>query len=518
MMKFKGKVLTSVVSIALTGAVAGLVATSCSSKIDPYSVDLSIDPTGATIKFWTPFGSAINTVLDGMIEEFTEKTGINVVVEEKSGYDNLKKAISLAATSGQYPNVTVGYPDHFVEYVTSDIIVRLDYYFANDSKAFGEYPVSITDYYQDYMVENQSIEYDLDGKGYTLGIPFNKSSEIMIYNETFFEYAMVVDPTIEIPTTWAEVASVGPKIKTVIEPACGKVIGNNYQIYDDDLHYPTGVTTFLDLRETEYDSFRPIAYDSQANLFISAMRNWGSKYTERASMTSNKGYVVYNETDTKDKTKEAMQTFRDLYAAGILGVPKTWQETSYSSNVFKNVECVMTIGSTAGVGNDAPAGGKFTTLSAPVPYNDASVGKNVISQGTNLCMLDTGTAKERCATWLFMKYFSKFANAEFCSQTGYFPSCSYAEESTVYQDFINRTGRMTESEKIQIAAAKTNSSIYLNESEGWTKFVDTPFDGSAYIRENIETIPTRTMFETTDLQTILDESYLAFDPYGYVKH
>ncbi len=521
-MQKKGKIITSVVSFALLATVTAVGASSCGGgKVDPYSVDLSIDPSGATIKFWSPFGSAINTVLESMIEEFTAETGVNVVVEDKTGYDSLKKAVTLAATSGQYPNVTVGYPDHFVEYVKSDIIVRLDYYFENDAKTQGDYKVSIDDYYKDYMKENQSVEYDANGNAYTLAVPFNKSSEIMTYNKTFFDYAMAKDSTIKVPTTWAEVADVGPKIRTVIEPACGKIIGDDYIIYADVSKLPSGVKTYLDLSEVDYSSFRPLSYDSQANLFITAMRNWGSSYTVRESTSSYQGYVDYNETGTRDKTKAALQVFRDLYDSGTIGVPATWEESKYSSNVFKSIECVMAIGSTAGVGNNVPAAKKFITQAAPVPYNSASIGKNVISQGTNLCMLDTGSAKERCAAWLFIKYFSKYHNAEFCTQTGYFPSCSYAENSDVYQEFINRTGG-TDAEKIQIASAKCNTNYYVNETEGWTKFVDTPFDGSAYIREEIDVIPTRAMFKESgayvDLQKILDDSYSTFDPYGYVRH
>lgn len=141
-----------------------------------YDLDFNVDVKGQTIQMWAGFGSAINDVLDDVLDEFTRLTGVKVEYESKSSYPECLKAVTLAATKGAYPHVVVGYPDHFASYVKSDIIVRLDYYFENDVHNPTFEPegqkFKISDFYNDYMVENQSVEFDENGKGYTLGVPF----------------------------------------------------------------------------------------------------------------------------------------------------------------------------------------------------------------------------------------------------------------------------------------------------------------------------------------------------------
>ena len=158
---------------------------SCNAKNSfAYDLDFNVDVKGTTIKMWAGFGSEINGVLGSILDEFQRLTGVKVDYESKSNYDGCLKAVTLAATSGTYPHVVVGYPDHFASYVKSDIIVRLDYYFENDVHNPTFEPegqrFKISDFYTDYMTENQSIEFDANGKPYTLGVPFNKSTEVLV--------------------------------------------------------------------------------------------------------------------------------------------------------------------------------------------------------------------------------------------------------------------------------------------------------------------------------------------------
>ena len=201
-----------------------------------YDLDFNVDVSGQTIDMWAGFGSAINDVLGDLLDEFTRLTGVKVNYESKSNYDDCLKAVTLAATSGKYPHVVVGYPDHFASYVKSDIIVRLDYYFENDVnnptfEPAGE-KFKISDFYTDYMVENQSIEFDENGKPFTLGVPFNKSTEVLVYNKTFFEYC-AKDETLKtkifVPATYDELETVGKNILSYL--ADNSLYGKT--LYDD---------------------------------------------------------------------------------------------------------------------------------------------------------------------------------------------------------------------------------------------------------------------------------------------
>ena len=178
--------LSSLFLLPLTiGAFSSLVA--CQQMFVPGdantdNLDVNIDTRGVTITMWTGFGAKINSTMDELLEEFTKKTGIKVEYEAKGGYPNLLKAINLASTSGAFPNIANGYPDHFASYIKSNILLRLDGLIANDhlrGEAEGAYNqngiryakdgiqlMNYQDFYKDYTVENETLEYKEDGTGY----------------------------------------------------------------------------------------------------------------------------------------------------------------------------------------------------------------------------------------------------------------------------------------------------------------------------------------------------------------
>ena len=468
-----------------------------------YDLDFNVDVKGQTIQMWAGFGSAINDVLGDLLNEFTRLTGVKVEYESKSNYGDCLKAVTLAATKGAYPHVVVGYPDHFASYVKSDIIVRLDYYFENDVHNPTFEPegqkFKISDFYSDYMVENQSVEFDESGKGYSLGVPFNKSTEVLVYNKTFFNYCASKDELkdkIYVPKSYDELETVGQNILDYL--------GNN-NLYDTEIKDDKG-NIVLDLKEIYSPSysdstkrFKPFSYDSQANLFITNVRQNGGSYTE-FDKASKKGYLAFD----SQEAKAGLTQLKKLYDKNILGIPADWNEAKYGSNPFKACKTVMTLGSSAGVANDTTAGNKFDIGAAPVPYVKADK-KYVISQGANLALLDKGSREQRVAAWQLVKFLSKYANGYFCSQTGYYPTCAYAEKeggmwanldpkgAFVDEDYSTWLEAARESlsttDLIRAETADVNLNSYIKDGEGWIKFVDAPFSGSADIREAVASIP-----------------------------
>ena len=388
--------------------------------------------------------------------------------------ENEGVAIEMAGkiTAGM-PNLTFAYPDHEAAYVENNSIVRLNYYFEND----GDDTFNISDFYKDYMAENQAIEFQDDGTPYTLGVPFNKSTEVLVYNESFFNWATTRDASITVPSTWDELLTVGPKINTLLAPYFGKYIGSNSIAYNKESDMPAGVSTIFDFSTVAESDFRPLSYDSQSNFFITACRQWGGKYTE---VEKGNGYLAFDSTEVKS----ALSYFQDGYNRKALGIPANWDEAKYSSTPFKYLETVMAIGSSAGVSNDAPTGNKFTINVAPLPYHEADK-KFVISQGTNLVMLDQGTNAQRIAAWKLIKYLSKEANGEFSALTGYFPSCEYASQSEAYSTFLSQVPAST-ADKIRRNTALVNRDIYMASGSTWTKFVDPPFSGSSTVRNAVD--------------------------------
>jgi ABC-type glycerol-3-phosphate transport system substrate-binding protein len=160
------------------------------------------------INFWTGFGAAVSTSIEDGITQFQSiYPNIKVTHTSKGGYDNLLKAINLSVTSRTYPDAAVGYPDHFANYIRSSIQLALDPLISS-----SEYGLNVNDFVSDYMGENRSFQFDEQGDPYTLGLPFNKSTEVMVANQTFFNFMASLDQTIVVPQTWDQLRTVGGKI------------------------------------------------------------------------------------------------------------------------------------------------------------------------------------------------------------------------------------------------------------------------------------------------------------------
>ena len=475
------------------------------------NIDVNIDTRGVHITMWTGFGSKVNSTMDELLEEFTKKTGIIVDYEAKGGYPNLLKSINLASTSGGFPNIANGYPDHFASYIKSNILLRLDGLIEHDSqrgeKENGGYlqngtnfgkdgikTLNYADFYKDYTVENETLEYKEDGTGYILGLPFNKSTEVMVYNSTFFDWAETQDSIkdkIFVPVTWDDVKSVGTAINDYLAQgfktasAAGKILGSDGNWYETSAEVAAAdVQIIMDLSAVQQSDFRPFTYDSTANLFISLVRQYGGQYTEVDKENAGRGFVTFYDADNKAATKAAMDMLDDLFKNNILGIPSLWNQL-YCSDSFKAYKSVMNVGSTGGLSNITSA--KIKTKCAPVPVKDADH-KYVISQGTSLGLFNKGTDAEKLAAWKLMIFLSQQENGLFTSQTGYYPTCTYAYESDEYQLYLDSDIK-TATEILELDSANLNNTIYNGEGSKWTKFVDPGFRGSADIREAVDLIP-----------------------------
>ena len=475
------------------------------------SLDVNIDTRGVTITMWTGFGAKVNSTMDELLEEFTKKTGINVEYEAKGGYPNLLKAINLASTSGAFPNIANGYPDHFASYIKSNILLRLDGLLANDhlrGDAEGAYTqngirygkdgiqlMNYENFYKDYTVENETLEYKEDGTGYVLGVPFNKSTEVMVYNNTFFAWAAKQDSLkdkIYVPQTWAQVKSVGTEIINFMKSGFKTASGGDGKILaNDGTWYATSaevaakeLSIIFDLTAVTEDDFRPFTYDSTANLFITLVRQYGAQYTEVDKTATGRGYVTFYDDDNKAAVLQAGEMLKDLFDSKVMGIPSVWNSL-YCSDAFKAYKSVINVGSTAGLSNIVKQG--IETKCAPVPSKDVEH-PYVISQGTSLGLFNKGTDAQRVAAWKLMVFLSQQANGLFSAQTGYYPTCTQAYESDEYQSYLE-ADLHSDAEELQLDSARVNNEIYNGENTKWTKFVDPGFRGSADIREEVDKIP-----------------------------
>lgn len=421
----------------------GYVATgTITVSVEPLRV-LEELPEDKNIKvvFWHAFGDELDQYLKEYAEEFKkEYPNVTIEIAKQGGYNDLLSKVSSAILAGIEPTMIVGYPDHITNYLASNAVEPLDQY-VNHPK----YGIELDDFIDSYMRENRAY----DNRGTLYGLPFNKSSEALIYNKTFFDQHSLVMP--ENPT-WDDIVNLSKKIR--------------------------------EIKQGE-DEFA-IAYDSAANSFITLTRQWGGEYT--GVDNNRRGIIKFD----NPQTKEMLAFFRDLYNKNYFTLPQEWEQ-DYASDPFKNEKVFMTIGSTAGVRHNIPENGKFELGIVPIPQRSDDT-KAVIQQGTNLSILKNNSPEEKLAAWLFIRYLtSTEITTDWAIKTGYLPVRESAYTSERYQNFLNLTGEfevpdkpdkeLTQEQVRWKYLSMTAKAAYAQRNY---MFVDQPFIRSAKVRQTVD--------------------------------
>lgn len=325
--------------------------------------------TGITLQFWHAMSGGNGEAVEYLVNKFNEENeyGITVEATYQGGYGDLHQKITGALVADDYPNIAQAYGNNIATYMESEAIIQLDEYI-NDSLWGME---NFEDIVEGYRIENSSYP---DGKFYSL--PFNKSTEVLYYNKTFF-----TDNNLEVPTTWEELETVSKQVTAI-----------------------TGKPAF--------------GYDSLSNLFITWTQQNGGKYTD------SDGKAYFNSSEAK----AAVEFFVKGTDEGYFRIAG---EDKYCSGPFNNQDLMMFIGSTSGskyVGADT-----FEWNSAQVPFGKE---KKVIQQGSNMFMMKS-TPEEQLATFIFMKFLTDTENtAEWAMRSGYLPVRLSARELPKYQEYV----------------------------------------------------------------------------------
>jgi multiple sugar transport system substrate-binding protein len=351
------KLLALLLSVTLLFTLAG-----CGSSVEG-------DPNDVTIQFWHAMSGPNGEAVDYLVEKFNAENeyGITVEATYQGGYGDLHQKLVGALTANETPHIAQAYGNNIAIYMQSDAIVQLNAYIEDKDYGMDDFE----DIIEGYRVENSSYE---DGMFYSL--PFNKSTEVLYYNKTFF-----MEHGLEVPTTWDELESVSREITAITgQPAFG--------------------------------------YDSLSNLLITWTQQAGGQYTD------SDGNAYFN----SPEGLEALTFFVDGCNEGIFRMAG---EDRYMSGPFNDQNAMMFIGSTSGsayVGSDT-----FEWDSAQVPFGKE---KKVIQQGSNMFMMES-TPNEQLATFIFMKFLTDTENtAEWATRSGYLPVRESARESQVYVDFV----------------------------------------------------------------------------------
>ncbi len=461
--------------VVLVLAMIGLVA--CGDSNSGYTADyevLSIDELRAAdqveVTFKIQFGDIIQQEINRMAEAFMEEyPNVKITVNIMSGsYDDMKKQTIEDINSGDAPTMTVGYADHFAEYLISNAIVPLDG-FINDPNV-GYTSEELEDFLPGFIAEGRQF----DKKGSYFSIPFNKSTEALYYNKDFFD-----EFNLKVPETWDE-----------LDSTCAQIMDIVKDIQDGQYSWLGDIQNNIEIGE-----FVPMLYDSNGNLFTTSIHQWGGEYTSSIYKSNGvvdvqKGQLKFN---TDKNAKQAMTDLQNLANKGYFNLPDSL-ELNYGSYALNPGKALMNIGSTGGSSYYSSAICEIGV--APTLYKSADK-KYVLQQGTNLCIFSQASDLEKLAAWLFIKELVTPENtAKFAMATGYMPVRQSAYDLPEYTEFLQ--GRSLAAKVLRATSAYT--------SNGWNYFVDAAWAGSATVRTECGTALSSILIDGADIQKAIDDA------------
>lgn len=403
------KFLTLALTVLLTLSLAGCLNEREERKEIEVKVLDELPDEKITITFWHVYGQGKSALLDEMIAEF-EALYPNIEVDSvpQGGYSDLLQKTKKAIGTGVTPDLVVGYPDHFAEYLDLGGIIPLDKFVAHET-----WGVDLTDFIDSYVAENQQYA----DKMYSM--PYSKSTEMLVYNKTIFD-ANGITLSIDEPIYWSD-----------LEVFADTIVGNGENQCE-----------FL------------INYDSSSNLFINSSRQFGAGYT------NTDGDVLVDNAETKSM----LAYFESLFDQNILTLPIEWEE-DYGSTNFLAQDVCMTVGSTAGLTYNLPSlnleeADQFEVGILPIPQVEDGV-LSAMQQGPNVAIMENTDDAERLASWLLIKFLTNTENtARWAIDTGYLPVRKSGFESDIYQELLNNPGADYVYESMSANAAYAQLTYY----------------------------------------------------------
>jgi len=430
--------------------------------------DATLDTTqDITITFWHTMGADNQILLQSWIADFEEMYPNITVVEEKKAddYTSLADKTALAIAAGTEPDLVQSYPDHIARYASADAPLALNSFISNEYIGFTD--EEIADFLPGLWAEGTSY----DSAGTFLSLPFQKSSEALFYNATYFD-----EHGYSVPTTWDELFAIAEQIKE-----------------DEPTSYPFG-------------------YDSEENLFITGAAQWPADYTGYNAETG-AGEVQFNNSDAMDM----VSYFKEKIDAGLM-ITRSLNGDAYTSDLMKTgATTYMYIGSTGGTryayyGMDQSVfddGYRVGVAALPSFGN----GQAQIQQGPNINLFQKDDEQEMIASWLFAKYLVDPENsAELGVASGYAPVRYSSYTTTTWLDYTaGITDNPTNMNQAIAKLIKESIEMFLNNGDAF--FTSAVFNLSSKTRTEVGSLITKIFVYqpsgTTDAEKQADlENYI----------
>ena len=473
------------ISFGCSGGGNGGGSNNTNGEIPNYS-ETELKNLSTEVTFWHAMGQAKTAIIEEMIVSFNKiYPNIKVTVANQGGYDDLRDKIQKSIRSELQPTLAQVYPDHVTLYMSGDAVRELDSYVNHPT--YGLSSAQLNDYVESYFAEGKV--YDTKGTLYCL--PFNKSTEVLYFNATWFEkhgllekYDLGTIETVEDSKvfvrkegshlTWEDIEEIG--------------------------QYYINTNEYKALQDSEKSDYYAFSYDSEDNLFITLTQQWGGQYTKLTG--ENQGEFVFDNA----KSKEAINWYLNGYKKGYFVTASSWN-ADYTSDKFTSGNVVMTIGSSAGCSYNDP-GDKFVLGVLPYPQKEAAYGKGegeyVIQQGTNVALFKSKDADQELGGWLFLKFITTWhpelsydeqPTAIWCERSGYFPILNSLMEHADYKAFLDGDGEATRTIEATVAV--------VGYEQASKYFVSPTFPGTSKCRDEVENLVEAVLYAGTSI----DQAY-----------
>lgn len=463
------------------------------------------------VTFWHAIGQNNQVAIDKMVKSFEEKYP-NIKIEHGSqgSYGDLQTKIQDNLRADKAPVVAQTYPDHVVAYLTSNnAVVDLNQYAVDPEVGFDAMNVSPNNYFENFWDEGK--KYDDIGSLYSM--PFNKSTEVLMYNKTIFlkydwfvkllgynkddVYKVYNEDTVNEKGEVTKVGKRELKDEFVWNPTWEEIIIIG-EAYKNTAEYsvPEKDANGKDVAVQRY----ALGYDSAANLMITLTQQFAAKDPDdkygtrgegafvRINPTTNKGEFTFLLDSEKENTypKQAMEFYKENADKKIFAIAKMLGSEEYCSNYFKSQRIIMTIGSSAGSSYNDGGGFDIGVATYPQFEGVAEEEKQVIQQGTNLTLFAQKDKELEKAGWLWILWLTNYENAELWStETSYFTSRKDVYESKSYQDYI--TGKkVTDSGEVYYQTSLRTDVIKVGLSQNAWFFTNDVFNGTSKARDAAE--------------------------------
>lgn len=312
--------------------------------------------------FWHAMGGGQGEALEGLVADFeAENPDVKITLQHQGGYGDLNQILVATMQSPKdLPTITQAYPDWMLQFSEAGMVADLT------DRVNGE--DGITDY--EDILEGVRDEIEQDDK--IIGIPFNKSTEVLWYNQDLFD-----ELGLENPANFEELKEVAKKIKE-----------------------EKGIPAF--------------GWDSLSNFYVTYLKNKGIEFGPDLDVTS-------------PESIEAINYYLDGIKEGYFRIAGTDQ---YLSGPFANEQLAGYIGSNAGeVYVKEGVEGKFKYAAQAYPAEKA------VQQGTNVYMFEGASDEQKDAAFRFLKFLaSKDSQIKFGLATGYMPARTSAVEAEEYKN------------------------------------------------------------------------------------